>query len=1051
MQRVFISWVLGLCFGLWSFGFGPSPAAAQCPECNQPLTQQVQDLVTSLRTAHPGLATSQLTPAVEAALTSMWASARERTIEPCPSVPSSGGRPQSPTGHTPAVGDPPVLDTLATFVQVFDDANEDGVFDAGESGIPNIQVSNGTANGALGPGSTRTDSTGSHTFVTRSWDSRFVFVTVPSGYRATTPFYRRISAASPDTAYFGLVSDPSTADPIFRWVQMSDPQVANLAEEGLQHGDDVAEVENLATPPEFIVITGDLVQTGGVDLQFSNYTSGLTGASVEIHHGFGDHDGNPGCLQVENFEDLVDRPTSYSFERGGIHFIMYNDIFAADVEGCFTQEGWFLADVIEARARVFPDPLPVIICKHTLPGQPELDLYSLISSPEHGEVMGVFSGHWHGSRVRDVQGIFDVNTPPSRFGGIDKSSRGFRIVDMSPSGIVTEFREAGLVEHLRITHPAANDTVLNRPQVIRVSAFTTAADEQSAEFWLDGPFGTTPVTALTQESPWGWAADWDATPEAEGLYTLHARVIPDAGAAYEDSVSFHLVRGTYIDNASTYTDWPSYKLNTEGTGHSTAELLPPLRLEWARYMGSPTNIASPTVAADRVYLGTSNTSTTSEAKIYCLDTVTGAVLWEESAHNDVKSTPTVADGNVYFTNSTGTVFARDALDGELVWSTQLGDSLDRWEMTSPAVVGGEVYVGGAAMMAALDGANGAILWDYSVAGSRPDFIPSTYTKPAVKDEVVIFSGNRGLHAFDRTDGTLLWTSGGNVCRSVAIADSVAYTAGTVFGAQQVRGFHYLTGAEVYTAATTLYESTSSPIAAPDGLGGHRIVAAHAGNQLGTTGAPIHGGLRAFVPPGTTADWSYSLSSMITTSAPYKRDVGSVQSTPACSAGLIYFGGDDGQLHCLDAENGFPIWTYDLGVPLRSSPAIAGNMLFIAGSDGTLYAFSSTYIETAGISANGSPGLTTRWIGATPNPFNPATTLRFELSEADARDHRARFDIYDAAGRHVRTLVSGKLDPGLHSVTWDGRTSSGSRAASAVYFGKLRVGERSFQQKLVLTK
>ena len=42
----------------------------------------------------------------------------------------------------------------------------------------------------------------------------------------------------------------------------------------------------------------------------------------------------------------------------------------------------------------------------------------------------VFSGHWHGTRLRDVQDIFDVNTPPSRYAGIDKSSRGFRIVDM---------------------------------------------------------------------------------------------------------------------------------------------------------------------------------------------------------------------------------------------------------------------------------------------------------------------------------------------------------------------------------------------------------------------------------------------------------------------------------------------------------------------------------------------------------------------------------------------------------------------------------------------
>jgi hypothetical protein len=85
--------------------------------------------------------------------------------------------------------------------------------------------------------------------------------------------------------------------------------------------------------------------------------------------------------------------------------------------------------------------------------------------------------------------------------------------------------------------------------------------------------------------------------------------------------------------------------------------------------------------------------------------------------------------------------------------------------------------------------------------------------------------------------------------------------------------------------------------------------------------------------------------------------------------------------------------------------------------------------------------------ARPNPFNPSTTLRFDLPEA----RRVDLGIYDIAGHQVRALVAGDLTAGRHSVVWDGRTDRGLTAGSGVYFVRLRVGDRQLAEKIQLIK
>jgi hypothetical protein len=78
----------------------------------------------------------------------------------------------------------------------------------------------------------------------------------------------------------------------------------------------------------------------------------------------------------------------------------------------------------------------------------------------------------------------------------------------------------------------------------------------------------------------------------------------------------------------------------------------------------------------------------------------------------------------------------------------------------------------------------------------------------------------------------------------------------------------------------------------------------------------------------------------------------------------------------------------------------------------------------------------------PNPFNPATEIAFGLPQAC----RVELVVYNIAGQLVETLVSGHMDAGWHTFTWDG-----AGFASGIYLYRLQAGEYAKSQKMILLK
>jgi hypothetical protein len=88
------------------------------------------------------------------------------------------------------------------------------------------------------------------------------------------------------------------------------------------------------------------------------------------------------------------------------------------------------------------------------------------------------------------------------------------------------------------------------------------------------------------------------------------------------------------------------------------------------------------------------------------------------------------------------------------------------------------------------------------------------------------------------------------------------------------------------------------------------------------------------------------------------------------------------------------------------------------------------------------------LSAAPNPFNPQTTVSFELPRAAM----VSLQVYDLAGRLVSELMAGEsLPAGRHAEAWDGRDRQGRQLSSGIYLCRLEAGGHSETMRMVLIR
>ena len=87
------------------------------------------------------------------------------------------------------------------------------------------------------------------------------------------------------------------------------------------------------------------------------------------------------------------------------------------------------------------------------------------------------------------------------------------------------------------------------------------------------------------------------------------------------------------------------------------------------------------------------------------------------------------------------------------------------------------------------------------------------------------------------------------------------------------------------------------------------------------------------------------------------------------------------------------------------------------------------------------------LGNYPNPFNPVTTLRFDLDYTS----KVNLTVYNILGNEIITLQNGELQAGRHAIQWNANNAYGQKVPSGLYLYKVTSDNRILTGKMLLMK
>ena len=85
--------------------------------------------------------------------------------------------------------------------------------------------------------------------------------------------------------------------------------------------------------------------------------------------------------------------------------------------------------------------------------------------------------------------------------------------------------------------------------------------------------------------------------------------------------------------------------------------------------------------------------------------------------------------------------------------------------------------------------------------------------------------------------------------------------------------------------------------------------------------------------------------------------------------------------------------------------------------------------------------------AYPNPFNPVTTIRYDLPVAAD----VKITVYNELGNVIMVLQDSYESPGFKSIQWNGRNANGQQVGGGVYLYRIEAGDYQKTMKMILLK
>lgn len=273
-----------------------------------------------------------------------------------------------------------------------------------------------------------------------------------------------------------------------------------------------------------------------------------------------------------------------------------------------------------------------------------------------------------------------------------------------------------------------------------------------------------------------------------------------------------------------------------------------------------------------------------------------SIVWKAKTGGQVISSPTVSDGVVYIGSSDHTLYALDAVSGEIKWTYKTGGSIN----STPLVSNGKVmFLSYDGNFHALDQTSGELSWKFKTGGEKifevkdyyngsfkPDFWDFYLSSAIANDGLVYFgSSDENLYALDINSGKKMWSykTEGSIHSSPAISDN-----------------------------TLVVGSWDSGIYALDAATGEK-------------------------------NWSYTTG----------RDTANyiwlgVQASPSISNGIVYVGSRDAKFYAINLKTGEPVWIKEEfdGSWMPSSAALGEKNMYTGSSDS--FSFFSINKETGNI-------------------------------------------------------------------------------------------------------
>lgn len=780
---------------------------------------------------------------------------------------------------------------------VFDDANGDGVPQAGERGVAGAVVAYGVEQFVT------TDASGQFELHASGAAPHIVWVRVPDGFRPGPVWAVWDGTHDVELALHRLaepVRGPLTfvvaADTHLPWPPRAfgEADLAAIAREATA----------LDPPPAFFTVLGDITQ-GGTEPELAAVDRALAGLDTPYIPVPGNHDWyDGGDAWFHHYG-----PDNYSFDLGDVHFVVWNMAMSEDD----------IRKYLGAELAHVAPGMTIVALTHAPPSPGVLDALRALG------VAYVLTGHAHSNRVVDHDGVIELNTEPLLMGGLDFTPAGYRVVTIEGGKLTSYHRTTVDEPQLALVSPAAGACTPARGGELLVAAELDAA----ASVVTARVDCATPV-ALRWAGGWTWRAALPGL--APGAHDVAIEATSASGEHASATATLEVCAPAGAPRAGE--DWPQVGGDAAHTGFRAHELAPPLVPRWTAAAGGHVITAAPVIAAGAVYVAVTDLGDGGAGGVVALDLATGAVKWRAPTPVAVRGAVAfVAPSTVVAAQIDGVVLGLDAATGAVRWRHALAPEADaqaRALFGSPTADGGDVLVGHQRALAAIAAHAGTPLW---TAEPVPDGTDSqSLAAIAVGGGVAVGTFNRalgGVIAWDRATGTELWRHDEDGIVAVNASPVVGRDAVyVVTGADEVLALDLATGeARWRTRLDPAGFSWGNATVGTPALARGILVVPTLYRDLVALDAQSGAELwRRAAAPGPLRTTHY-------------RGAGEAgfEAGPVITGDLVWAADTSGALVARDLRTGDELWRTSLGVPVLAGLAASGDYLVVASYDGTVRA------------------------------------------------------------------------------------------------------------------